>query len=67
MESTKEGKEEQTIVMYLVGDTAYAKMEAPGKPTGWQKETVSPDMWENMHLPEQQLDILETANAELLA
>ena len=66
LESTEEGKEEGTIEMYLIGDTAYVKVEAPGEPTGWQKETVDPNTWENMQLPQQQLDILETASVELL-
>lgn len=67
MESTDVGKEEGIIEMYLIGDKAYVLVKAPGEPTDWQKETIGPEMWENLQLPEQQVDILETADVELLS
>ena len=66
IEGTEEGEEEVAMEMYLVGNTAYAKVEVPGEPAVWQKETVGPEMWEDMQLVQQQLDILEMASVELL-
>lgn len=66
MEVPDEETEQGTIEKYILGDTVYTRMEAPGELVGWQREGLTPGTWESLQLTQQQLDILESAEVNLM-
>jgi ABC-type branched-subunit amino acid transport system substrate-binding protein len=66
-EGTREPTERMTIETYVIGDTLYSRVEAPGEPTGWIRTETPPDFWEAMQgMSGLQEDSLEGAEINFL-
>jgi hypothetical protein len=65
-ETPGEATVEGSIEIYFAGDTVYTKTDLPDEPSGWQREKVASDYWDEVQLVGQQIDLAEDAEINYL-